>query len=36
VRLRIGDPIPTHGLTLRERTSITEAARAQVEKMLSE
>lgn len=36
VRLRIGDPIPTHGLTLRERNSITEAARAQVEKMLSE
>ena len=34
VRLRIGDPIPTKGLTLHDRRALTDAARAQVERML--
>jgi 1-acyl-sn-glycerol-3-phosphate acyltransferase len=34
VRLCIGDPIPTAGLTLRDRQELTEVARAQVAAML--
>jgi 1-acyl-sn-glycerol-3-phosphate acyltransferase len=34
VRLRIGDPIPTEGLTLRDRQELTEVAREQVAAML--
>jgi 1-acyl-sn-glycerol-3-phosphate acyltransferase len=34
VRLRIGDPLPTAGLTLHDRKTLTEAARQQVAAML--
>ncbi len=34
VTLRIGDPIPTAGMTLQDRKSLTEAARSQVVVML--
>ena len=34
VRLRIGDPIPTTGLTTRDRQAVTESAREQVARML--
>lgn len=34
VRLRIGDPIPTTGLILRDRGSVTEACREQIADML--
>jgi hypothetical protein len=34
VTLRIGDPIPTAGLTLYDRKSITETARERVVAML--
>ncbi|MGH9559631.1 MAG: lysophospholipid acyltransferase family protein [Bryobacteraceae bacterium] len=34
VRLRIGDPIPTEGLHIRERGALTEAARNRIEEML--
>jgi 1-acyl-sn-glycerol-3-phosphate acyltransferase len=34
VTLRVGDPIPTEGLTLHERKSVTEAAREKVVAML--
>jgi len=34
VWLRIGDPIPTAGLTLRDRGAVTEAARGQIVQML--
>jgi len=35
VKLRIGDPIPTVGMTTQNRGSLTEAAREQVVKMLA-
>jgi 1-acyl-sn-glycerol-3-phosphate acyltransferase len=35
VILRIGDPIPTDGLTLRNRQELTEAVRAQIVEMLA-
>lgn len=35
VRLRIGDPIPTAGLTLRDRQALTQAVREQIVGMLS-
>jgi 1-acyl-sn-glycerol-3-phosphate acyltransferase len=35
VKLRIGDPIPTIGMTTHNRGSLTEAAREQVAKMLA-
>lgn len=35
VTLRIGDPIPTTGMTLQDRKSLTEAVRSQVVAMLS-
>lgn len=35
VRLRIGDPIATAGLTLKDRGRVTEAARKQVESMMT-
>jgi 1-acyl-sn-glycerol-3-phosphate acyltransferase len=35
VKLRIGDPIPTVGMTSHDRRSLTEAAREQVVKMLA-
>ena len=35
VRLKVGTPIPTAGLTIRDRESITTAMRAQIEQMLS-
>jgi 1-acyl-sn-glycerol-3-phosphate acyltransferase len=34
VRLRVGDPIPTEGLTLRDRGALTEAAHQQIADML--
>ena len=34
VRLRIGDPIPTEGMTLHDRRRLTDAARKQVEEMI--
>jgi 1-acyl-sn-glycerol-3-phosphate acyltransferase len=34
VRLRVGDPIPTEGLTLHDRRRVTDAAREQVAAML--
>ena len=34
VRLRIGDPLPTTGLTLRDRQALTESAREQVAALL--
>ena len=34
VRLRIGDPIPTHGRTLRDRAALTEAAHEQIAALL--
>ncbi len=34
VQLRVGQPIPTSGLTLRDRQSLTEQAREQIEQML--
>jgi 1-acyl-sn-glycerol-3-phosphate acyltransferase len=34
VRLRVGDPIPTEGLTLRDRGALTEAAHQQIAGML--
>jgi 1-acyl-sn-glycerol-3-phosphate acyltransferase len=34
VTLRIGDPIPTEGLTLRDREQLTDAVRDQISKML--
>jgi 1-acyl-sn-glycerol-3-phosphate acyltransferase len=36
VTLRIGDPIPTEGLTLHDRKSVTEIARSEVVVLLSE
>ena len=35
VTLRIGDPIPTGGLTLRDRQELTEAVREQITTMLA-
>ena len=35
VTLRIGDPIPTDGLTLRDRGQLTEAVREQIVAMLA-
>ncbi len=35
VRVRIGEPISSHGLTLRDRGTLTEAARVQVTGMLN-
>jgi 1-acyl-sn-glycerol-3-phosphate acyltransferase len=35
VRVRIGEPIPSHGLTLKDRGALTEAAWAQVTGMLN-
>jgi 1-acyl-sn-glycerol-3-phosphate acyltransferase len=35
VKLRIGDPIPTVGMSTRDRGSLTDAAREQVVKMLA-
>jgi hypothetical protein len=35
VILRIGEPIPTDGLTLRNRQELTEVARAQIVEMLA-
>ena len=35
VKLRIGDPIPTVGMSTRDRGSLTDAAREQVAKMLA-
>jgi 1-acyl-sn-glycerol-3-phosphate acyltransferase len=34
VKLRIGEPIPTAGMTLKDRDTLSEAARAQVTRML--
>lgn len=34
VRLRVGDPIPTEGLTLRDRGALSEAAHQQIASML--
>jgi 1-acyl-sn-glycerol-3-phosphate acyltransferase len=34
VRVQIGDPIPTEGLTLRDRGALTEAARQQIAELL--
>ena len=34
VKLRVGDPIPTAGLTLRDRRALTEKARGQIVSML--
>jgi hypothetical protein len=34
VTLRIGDPIPTEGLTVHDRKSVTETARAGVVSLL--
>lgn len=36
VRMRIGDPIPTAGLTLQERSRLTAELRARIQGMLSE
>ena len=36
VRLRIGDPIATKGMTLKDRGALTEAARGQVEGLLGD
>ena len=35
VTVRIGDPIPTDGMTLKDRGTLTEAAREQMERMLN-
>ena len=35
VTLRIGDPIPTDGLTTRDRAELTEAVREQIVAMLA-
>jgi 1-acyl-sn-glycerol-3-phosphate acyltransferase len=34
VRLRIGDPIPTAGLTVRDRAKVTDEIREQIERMI--
>jgi 1-acyl-sn-glycerol-3-phosphate acyltransferase len=34
VKVRIGEPIPTRGMTVKDRATLTEAARAQVARML--
>ena len=34
VRLRVGDPIPTEGLSLKDRRKLTEQLRAQIEELL--
>jgi len=34
VKLRIGEPIPTEGLTIKQREDVTAQARAQVVEML--
>jgi 1-acyl-sn-glycerol-3-phosphate acyltransferase len=36
VKLRIGEPIPTKGMTLKDRGTLSEAAREQVTRMLGE
>ena len=35
VKLRVGEPIPTAGMTLKDRGALTEAAREQMTRLLN-
>jgi hypothetical protein len=35
VKLRVGEPIPTTGMTLKDRGALTEAAREQMTRLLN-